>query len=539
MGLKIANNLIGGTEKMKDPAQRGAGLAVNCYPEHNGNNLFQASMPGLKLLAGLGVTGNIRGTFVPSVGQTSNGRIPDCFVAVGTRLYRINPDNSVDLVSSGLSNNTNRVTFAETGGVRALLLIADGANLFYYDLLSGTLNLESITLPTRISGNGTVTPSHVAVVGGSIVVNDQGSGYLYYSDAYPLNNANRTMFQVDGNGKVIYNGVTPQTATYTAKDHVFEDDYHVQQYFNGESSSDDVNGILGLGSALYIFGPKTVEIWQRGQGEYETWQRTSYTIQASNGLAAQYSVAHSDSTVFYLGSGESYGKAVMMAQGASFAKISEDWLDEKLLQADTGTSYGFCYSVGGHNFYVLQLVGLGETWVYDSTEKAWHQRTSKTSAADSTEVPWRVQGLAWFNEKFYAFCRDGGVYLHMPDYWKEDYADGTSSSLTRIRQTSVIVDDFRPFILEELSIECNVGSWEGYNGGTSPEIVLQISDDGGNTFSEGIPAIAGWTGSHSHRVRFLSLGMTRLCVIRVSFSEPCDFVMTSMGIRAKATMAVI
>ncbi|MBQ5897667.1 MAG: hypothetical protein IIW81_04305, partial [Oscillospiraceae bacterium] len=48
-------------------------------------------------------------------------------------------------------------------------------------------------------------PTHVAVVGGSIVVNDAGSGYLYYSIAYPLNSSTRKMFVVDSDHKPTYN----------------------------------------------------------------------------------------------------------------------------------------------------------------------------------------------------------------------------------------------------------------------------------------------------------------------------------------------
>ena len=77
MALKVTSNLIGGTELMASPSQKGSGWACNCFPEHNGKNLFQASMYGLKYLSGLGVSGNVRGVFVPSVGRTVNTRRPD------------------------------------------------------------------------------------------------------------------------------------------------------------------------------------------------------------------------------------------------------------------------------------------------------------------------------------------------------------------------------------------------------------------------------------------------------------------------------
>lgn len=543
MATKISTQLIGGTDRMKNPAQQGAGWSCNCFPEHNGNNYYQASLPGLEHIADLPIYGDVRGCYTPSVGQDASN---DLFVAVGSKLIRVYGNNQSQIIGT-INNTTPRVSFAETGGERALLLIADGTNLWYYNLKQGG-SLVQIPLPFRINSDSQrITPSHVAVVGGSIVVNDVGSGYVYYSIAYPLNSDTRTMFKVNAAGEIVYDGLKPETDTYPSVDNVFYDDYHVQQYFNGESASDAVTGLIALGSALYLFGPKTVEIWQRGTGEYQTWQRTSYTINGANGLDATYSIAQSGDTLFYIGSGESYGKAVMSIKGTSFTKVSEDWLDDKLIGEDSTTAYGFSYSVGGHNFYVLQLTSTRETWVYDATEKAWHERRSLF--VNGSETPWRCQAIAWWKGTFYAFCNDGGIYEHSTDYYAEDYTANnfiddepitpTSMPITRYRQTSVIVDEYRPFILEELSVECNTGTWGNAYDVEDPKVTLAISDDGGNTFQNYDYELAGLSGEYSHRVRFIGLGLNRLCVIRISFSYKCDFVMTAMGMRTRATMAVI
>ena len=71
--------------------------------------------------------------------------------------------------------------------------------------------------------------------------------------------------------------------------------------------------------------------------------------------------------------------------------------------------------------------------------------------------------VAYFNEKFYTFTNDGCMCLFEGNYWKEDYPDGSSLPMIRHRQTAVIVDNLKNFILEELAIECNVGTWNDYN----------------------------------------------------------------------------
>ena len=391
MAAKVTNMLVGATDRAKFAAVQGSAWSNNIYYSRNGKNEYMESVPGLKKFAMTATSAVCRGSYVSTIGLRSESSPEDMFAVFDTTFYRVTTAGT--LQSLGTVAPSGRISFAETGGPRALLLIADGVNLQAYDLLEGGA-LKPVQLPERITeGGGFIQPTHVAVVGGSIVVNDAGSGYCYYSKAYPLASDTRTMFQMQ-DGKPVYapGGVTVLTEDLDAFAHVFEDDYHVQQYFNTESSSDNINGIYAVGPTLYVFGPKTVEIWQRGTGEYEDWVRTSYTAQNSFGLEAPFSVASSGSVVYFVASGAQYGKCVMMATGTSFKKISEQWLDDKLLADPAGNSYGFCYSEGEHNFFVLQLPGSGETWVYDALDGGWHQRS--TVGDLGRDVRWRAESVA-------------------------------------------------------------------------------------------------------------------------------------------------
>lgn len=534
---KVTQYLVGASNKSKFPGIQGAQWSCNMYFSKNGSDEYMESLPGMKLLSVVDEGARCRGAYVSTIGLASEQSPEDMFAAFGNTLYRFDAYGNRTAIGSVASNGL-RVSFAETGGPRALLLVADGSGLYYYDLLEGG-GLVQIQLPERItSRGGTVTPSYVAVVAGSIVVNDTQSGYSYYSVPYPLANDTRTMFKMGADGKPEYeaDGVTVKTETVESRLHVFEDDYHVQQYFNGESSSDNVTAIYAVGPTLYVYGPKTVEIWQRGSGEFEDWIRTSYTAQNSFGLEAPNSVASSGSVVYFVASGAQYGKAVMMVTGTSFKKISEDWLEHKLLQESTESAYGFCYSVADHNFYVLQLNSLGETWVYDTLDGGWHQRTSRDKES-GVESQWRAGGIAYYREKFYTFTNDGCVCGFQRDYWSEDFTDGTSYPMIRHRQTAVIVDNLKYFVLEELAIECNVGSWDDYK--LNPQLLLEVSKDGGNTFGNVKHASLGRTGDYSHRVRFRNLGMCRKCVLRLTYSHPTELTLNSCAIRAESTAEMI
>lgn len=532
---KVYNNFVGSTKKAKFPAVMGSEWSCNMYYAKNGKQEYMESLPGLKRLELL--AGRCRGSYVSTIGLKAEGSQEDMFVVFGASLYRVDAYGNATRIGR-VAFNGRRVSFAETGGPRALLLVCDGASLYYYDLLEGG-ELKQIQLPERITAEGgTITPSSVAVVAGSIAVNDAGgSGYVYYSQPYPLNNDTREMYVVQ-DGKVVYedDGVTIKTEQVESDKHVFENDYGAPMYFAGESSSDNVVAVFAVGPTLYVYGSKTVEIWQRGSGEFEDWIRTSYTAQNSFGLEAPNSVASSGSIVYFIASGAQYGKAIVRVSGASFEKISEDWLEEKLLKESTDSAYGYCYSVGEHNFYVVQLNSLGETWVYDALDGGWHQRISREKLT-GIEGQWRVGSIAYYREKFYAFTNDGMICRFQTDYWSEDYPDGTSLPMVRHRQTPVMTDGLKPFVIEELALEMNVGTWKDYD--LKPEIYLSVSHDGGMTFGNMHGESLGSTGDYSHRVRWFNVGYTRLCVLKITYSHPTDLVLTSCSIRAESTGAMI
>ena len=534
---KVSNYLLGGTNKARHPATMGSEWSCNMYLETSGKNTYLASVPGLKFYKKILKSGRCRGAYVSSIGK--DGVAEDAFVCFGNVLFRIDYTENVErigLVASG----TGRVIFAETGGLRPMLLVADGVNLWCYNILEGG-TLQRIPLPSRVTGDGgSIKPTHVAVISGSIVVNDAGTGFCYYSKPYPLAKDKREVFQII-NGEVQYTDDTRlevATTEVDSIDYVFYDDYGVQQFFNAQTSSDAIQAIAAVGSSLYLFCTKTVEIWQRGSGDNETWVRTSYTTNASNGIQCPYSIAICGSTLYYLGSGESYAKGIMRVDGNQYTKISDDWLEAKLLKERSDTVYAFAYAVGSHNFYVLQLPTVGETWVYDTDTSEWHQRVSRDKTSGQ-EIQWRVAAMSWYRGRFIAYCHDGCAYLHSEDYWYEDYDTTKSIPMTRHRQGSVLVNDNMPFVFDELAVECNVGTWDRDGYTEEPKMLMQVSKDGGEHFGNIRSCSMGKTGQYSYRVRFHGLGMNRLCVIRLTYSHPTSLELTTVSQRITPTMRVI
>lgn len=541
MPTRVSNYLLSpGTNRGRHPATMGSSWSCNMYREINQENEFLASVPGLKFYKRLATMSKCRGCYVSSVGLASQNQKENCFVVFGPDVFRIDWAGNAEQVGR-IAGGTRRVSFAETGGLRPFLLIADGVNLWAYNLLEGG-NLQQVTLPQRVTGDGgMIAPTHVCCIAGSCVINDRNTGFAYYTVPYPLNSETRQVFDIV-NGEVQYeegNSLKVKQKEVDALEYMFLDSYGVVQYINAESSADNLVALAAVGGSLYLFGSKTIEVWQRGSGEFQTWQRQSYTVNASNGLQAPSSVAICGSVLYYLGSGESYAKGVLTMGGnaGSAKKISEDWLDEKLL-AETGDSaFGFAYAEGNHNWYVLHLTNLRECWVYDTLTNEWHERRSRVLETGN-ETRWRVSAMAWFKGKFWAFSDDGCVYGFSQDYWWEDYGSGSQRlPMIRHRQGAVIVDEERPFIFNELSVEANVGTVPDYD--EEPTLELEVSADGGNTFGHVRSASLGKTGHYSHRVRYFVLGYNRLCVLRLTCSAPCSLELTACSQRVTPTTALV
>lgn len=531
MAQKITYSLTGATnESIVAPNIEGSALSINFFTEQNGEGkeatYFLQSCPGVKYFDTFGSDMSCDGLYVPSTGL-SNMAFEQClFVAYKGIIYRV--DSAMNHYEIGNYAIGNTVSFAESGGERAILLWVDGSDIHGYDLKNG-LQVD-ITLPKRIDGNNEyVQPTHIAVVDGSIVINDKGSSYTYYSIKFPLNTARRDVFKIV-NGEVQYksDGITVDTVSVDSGAYCFLDDYGVQKYFNGSTSSDKCIALTSVGPLLTMFGPSSIEFWQKGNAEsYQTWQRTSYTINKEQGLEAPYSLATVNHSQFCIGTGKANAKCVLMITNTTVQKISPLWLDRVLSNNDVKGVKGWSYSKNNHSFYLFSIGA--QCYVYDVSTNQWHIRQSRNFYTGKVKNYMPVFAAWWNNKIVTGSSESGNLYVLDENYFYEDFDDENRLPLLRIRQTPVITSNYRPFVIYELAVECNTGAMHTY--GPPAMALLQMSSDGGYTFGNVIESSCGRRGQYDARLRWLNLGMTRQCVLRLSYSEPTDFVISDSTIR--------
>ena len=533
MANRITYDLTGGTDfAIAAPNIEGSAISRNMFTERNteGDNkdvrTFLQSCPGIKYFDSFGDKYNCDGMYVPSTGLSTMDYEQCLFVAYNGTIYRV--DSSLNHEEIGSYALGNTVVFAESGGERAILLWVDGNDIHGYNLKDGTT--VEITLPKRIDAeNQYIQPTHIAVVDGTIVLNDKGSSYTYYSIKFPLNTAMRKVFDIV-NGQVQYDTdeITVLQKEVDSGVYCFLDDYGVQKYFNGSTSSDKCIALTSVGPLLTMYGPSSIEFWQKGNAEsYQSWQRTSYTINKEQGLEAPYSLATVNHSQFCIGTGKANAKCVLMINDTNVQKISPLWLDRILSDNDVKWVKGWSYSKNNHSFYLFSI--KNECYVYDVTTGQWHIRSSRNFYTGKIKNYMPLYAVWWNNKIITGSSESGHLYELDEKYYYEDFDNTNRLPLLRMRQTPVVTADYKPFILQELTAECNTGAKEDY--GTSAKALLQISRDGGYTYGNVIEGNCGRRGQYFVRLRWLNLGMNRQAVIRISYSEPTDFVISVSSIR--------
>jgi hypothetical protein len=169
---------------------------------------------------------------------------------------------------------------------------------------------------------------------------------------------------------------------------------------------------------------------------------------------------------------------------------------------------GFTYQQEGHYFYVLQFPDAGKTWVYDMTSDTWHERKSG-------EGPWRITSTIENNQQVFGFDGSRRIY-------KIDASLPTEDGAPILRQMvfpNIHFEDKR-LSFDKLRLDLQVGKGDV---SIEPKVILDYSDDGGETFRNSLTMSLGRAGQYLTRPVFYRLGQARNRVFRIRFYDPFPF----------------
>ena len=423
---------------------------VNLYPESTpspeGKEAgFLNRAPGLRKLATVG-TGPIRGLW-----QYGNYG----YVVSGARLYRI--DSSYNIKAIGGVSGTGPVSIADNG---TQMFIAANPDGYIYD--ASTEAYAEIIDPDFA---GAVT---VGYLDGYFIFQQPNSQIFWTSE--------------------LLNGTQIDPLSFAS----------------AEGLPDNLVSLFVDHREVWLFGTQSVEVWYDAATTPFPLARIQGAVNEF-GCAATYSVAKMDNSVYWLGADARGQGMVFKANGYAGQRISTHAVEYAIQSYEViSDAIAFTYQQDGHSFYVLTFPTAQKTWVFDAATGMWHERAG---FSNGQYIRHRANCQMFFNrEVIVGDFENGNIYAYDLDVFVD--GDFPQKWLRSWRALPTGANDLKRTAHHSLQIDMESGVGVVNGQGSTPEVMLRWSDDGGHTWSNLHTSTNGAVGEYKQRVFFRRLGMT-------------------------------
>lgn len=405
--------------------------------------------------------------------------------AVGDFLYVVHRgtlweiDNAAVATSRGtLSTTSGRVSMADNG---VEIFIADGST-------KGHVYTIATTTLTAVTDADAVISDTVTFLDSHFVVSKTASGQFNFSDGYAGLNWGSTAFAT------------------------------------AEANPDKLIAVIGGNSLLALMGEFTMEVWSNVGTSPVPFARVSGATQEW-GLAARWSLCKFDESGIFLGRNRLGQVSVIQLAGLNAARVSTPDLDYLIngYSAFSDAS-GFTYMNSGHAFYQLNFPTAEKSWLYDGKTGAWSELESAGLTRHRAELS--AQHLGAIRVADYT---NGKIYTLSPDV----YTDNGSEIAREIQGGHVYAPEYANLFMSELRLDMETGVGLATGQGDNPQVMLQISHDGGHTWGVERWTSAGKIGEYKTRARWRRLGRTRDTVFRVRITDPVKTVFLGAALIAE------
>lgn len=385
-----------------------------------------------------------------------------------------------------------------------------GTRLYYVDALAVHTVIGEIA--------GVTQCTFASATDGLIIANGEGRVYRYTGSYFSeitdsdLESPKSASFI---NGKTVYDGINGRFAVSDVGDST---SINALNYGTAESNVDDLVRGYVFNQKFFAFGKKTIEtFWDSPAALNPPLIRVEGSI-LQIGLEAFYSLSSNETSMFFLSS----DKKVYAYNGNSLQKVSTNILEYIIDNYSTvSDAVGWCMTLRGNNFYVLTFPTANKTWVYPAGGE-WFEWSSGL-----------VGGRNNANSYVYCYGKHYVENYQNADIYELDWETYTEAGalISKQRDTGVLHGGMVPISRTatasgrdieiksfELMMETRVGDLSGE--GHDPQIILQVSGDGGRTFGVENIGYIGNTNQDFIRVYWYNLGRYPEAMFRVKVTDP-------------------
>lgn len=392
------------------------------------------------------------------------------------------------------------------------LWVVSGSKLYRVDSNKVVTEIGTVGLPTRIDMASNIT---------TIVVVNEPDAYYYDTTTSTFAQITDVDFTARGASDVEFLDnyllfTEPNSGRFFGSDVGSATSFDSLNFATAEGSPDKLVGLKVDHRQVLLLGEETIEIWELVGGGGFPFAR------AANGFVEQgcfngRTAAKQDNSVFWLA--QDY--TVRRLDGITPVRVSQTGIEQALGSVTVGSGLGFSYSQEGHLFYVLQFPE--RTFVYDATTKEWHER-------ETYSYPY---WLAWSHAQFAGLELVGDVSSNRIGYLSPTtYADWGTTQRMEWTYQPVYAEGNRAFHDRlEVIMETGVGLTSGQ--GSDPDIMMDVSDDGGRTWQALPNKKIGKIGEHQARVIWPQLGSSFDRVYRGAISDPVKATLIDTQLEAR------
>ncbi len=301
-----------------------------------------------------------------------------------------------------------------------------------------------------------------------------------------------------------------------------------------QMATDTTIGVAALNNQLAFFGTASVEFWSPNTNAGPTDPAFTPNLSSSfqRGCAARDTIAYADNSLFWVGDNR-----VVYRVGNVPQRISSSSIEDKLRQCATiGACTAFVATFEGHEFYVLNIAGVG-SYAYDISRIG----TTAGAYGDSYErgewSEWRSYGRAQFRGRCAAVWQ--GQVLIGDDTTSDIGAMqvGTwtdyGGPIERIASAFIKIEEGAPRC-DSLVLHAVMGVGNPVDPGSQPVAELRWSDDQGRTFHNWRAAPLGVQGRYRNRAEWRRLGLMRAPgrLVEVRITDPVDAAISHLELNA-------
>jgi len=390
------------------------------------------------------------------------------FVIIGIDVYTVQTNKVFNLVGTLTSSSSQRFQLSQNG---TQLTIIDRAGNAYV-ATSSTVTL--VTDPNYLASVDTEFIDGFTIYAGV----DLGSGR---KDGYLISALDNSL--------------------------VVDDDFS-----SAESEPDKIVGVKKYNGQLWLFGSETIEVHQNTGNQDFPFERISGAI-LDKGCLATASIAQDEKYLAWLGN----DKIFYMAQGYGYQPIASKPITQAVEQLTTiEDAFSFIHIQDGHKTYTTTFPTAKKTLSYDITENLWHERKSLDLNGDL--VQWRANNYEIFAGKSLVGDFEKGIIYEVDT---DTFVEGDQTLISEL-VSKIISSKSSRFNIHRLELDFDAGLGTLIGQGENPQVMLQLSVDGGRTYGPELWRDLGKQGEYRTRAEWRQLGIADVkgMTFKIKISDP-------------------